>query len=168
MSAWKVLIKSLYAKGGGPLPKIVFDTISSEGASKAGMCYARSQGLATVQRLAKQWQWSLTATGVAWCEGRYHVGCRAGPICETATEKASRVARLVADSEEAVETCARLSEKQRAVLIQIAKGFTYAEIGARSGIKKRSAEDRGQRIFVAIGCSRAIEAAVIAAKAGLV
>ena len=168
-AAWKIMVSALHKQGGGPLPRVKFDPLESEAAANHGIKFARANGLITRQRLNKLWQWTITQKGVDWCEGRISIG--APPPPEKAFDldaHRARVERLVADSMEAAQACAKLNERQTDVLVMAAKGFTYVEIGERIGVTTGRAQEIGRKVISAIGCTRVIEAAVIAAKAGLV
>lgn len=76
MSAWRLLVRGLYNRGGGPLRIVQFN----EGATScpnAAMRYAEGLGLVTDMRQIKErgWPstWQLTELGEAVCEGRAKV-----------------------------------------------------------------------------------------------
>ena len=169
MSAWKILAKSLYAKGGGPLPRKAFDEgVTTEAAACHGVQVAKKHGVFTLGRHEKQWVYTLTEKGIAWCEGSVTIcPSRPSPVCETVEQRFVRVERLIADAQEAFDSLAQLTVHQRAILVLYAKGFNYREIGDRLGRKGPGVEAAGQRILAALGCARIIEAAGLAFKAGL-
>jgi DNA-directed RNA polymerase specialized sigma24 family protein len=169
MSGWKIITKSLYAKGGGPLPRKAFDEdFRSDYAASAALDESRKRGLVSLARRAYFYEWALTLNGIDWCEGRLVIGSAPAAPAETVSEHDIRVARLVADSDEAAEACRRLTDGQRAVLVLVAKGYTRNEICDRLRVGPDAVERRITRALKTIGCDRSIEAAVIAAKAGLV
>ena len=69
---------------------------------------------------------------------------------------------------EAQERCAALSAVERDVLIYSAKGMHAAEVGALIGRSFRTVEKIKTRIFATLRVETTVEAAVLAAKAGLV
>ena len=76
MSAWRLLVRGLYKRGGGPLRVAQFDDGSSARPNKS-MLYAESLGLVTDTRPHKEHgrhcTWQLTELGEALCEGRAKV-----------------------------------------------------------------------------------------------
>lgn len=63
---------------------------------------------------------------------------------------------------------ARLSRRQREVLVLTSKGMTVRETAAVAGMSPGTVNDHRKAIFRKLDVSSAVEAAVIAAKAGLV
>ena len=170
MTQWQAITHALHRHGGGPLPRSAFDSEGEhEAAASTGLARAKVLGLVTVSRKGVVSAWALTERGRDWCEGRCIL--EAGEwrrVVETAEERQKRIARLVADAEDAAQACARLTKRQREVLVLSAKGFTCQEIADRLGIHYGSAGAHSTRMLAALGCTRSIEAAVIAAKAGIV
>lgn len=169
MSAWKILAKSLRAKGGGLLRLHDFDEqITTGHASRHGAEEAKRHGIFWSSGSRRHCRYGLTVKGWMWCDGAVRI-CpgRAGPIAENADEKRVRIERLLIDSEEAFNALALLTVRQLEVLTLYAKGFNYREIGDLLSIKGASAETIGQRIIKALGCDRIIEAAMLIGKAGL-
>jgi DNA-binding NarL/FixJ family response regulator len=170
MTHWQTITRALHAKGGGPLRRVQFDhELATDGLASTAIGRARELGLVVATGRYGASTWSLTDLGREWCEGRALIVDSAWrAIAESETEKAQRIARLVSDSDEAWKACAKLTKRQRHVLILIAKGFTGREVAAQVGIHYRSLGRHVTNVFNAIGCDRSIEAAVIAAKAGIV
>ena len=72
MSAWRVLVRNLYAQGGGPLPMQAFDPILGQRPDMQ-MQSAKRLGLVESRRVKFTWTWTLTQRGRDWCEGRVEV-----------------------------------------------------------------------------------------------
>ncbi len=169
MRAWEIITKALHQAGGGPLPRKRFDEgFESDSAAQAALAGARRHGLVVLTRHFYRWMWSLTPLGVDWREGRVAIGVTPEPLPEPPSEQEVRLARLIADSHEAASTCRRLNAGQRDVLMLLAKGYTRAEICGRFRIGPDAVERRITKTLKLTGCDRAIEAVVIATKAGLV
>jgi len=64
--------------------------------------------------------------------------------------------------------CATLTERERDILIFTAKGFSAEEVGRLIGKARGTVSNRLPVIVEKLGVDTTIEAAVIAAKAGLV
>lgn len=73
-----------------------------------------------------------------------------------------------ADEAEAARLCATLTEAERGVLTLCAKGFTAAEVGALIGRRHATVERHKANFVAKLAVGSTIEAAVVAAKAGLV
>lgn len=71
MSGWKVLVRSLDDKGGGPLPRAAFDSGTTAG--RYALDVAKKRGLIRHVRRAYWSLWELTPLGREWCEGRKEV-----------------------------------------------------------------------------------------------
>ena len=170
MTAWETITRALHRAGGGPLPRSAFDSgFEAEAASSAGLTRAKVLGLVAPERTGAVAVWTLTELGRDWCAGRYiREGSKFRRVAETAEERQRRIHRLVADADEAAQACAKLTTRQREVLVLSAKGFSCREIADRLGINYGSAGAHTTRMLAALGCTRSIEAAVIAAKAGIV
>lgn len=69
---------------------------------------------------------------------------------------------------EAVDLCAKLTVRQREVLVLLANGLTRDETARRMGITRRTLDGYQKDIHRELDVQTTIEAAVIAAKAGLV
>ena len=169
MAHWETATRGLQSKGGGPLRRTEFDgDFETDIAAIAGARRAKELGLMTVQGPHVIAKWTLTQRGWDWCDGLVCVVTRSWQcIGETPPARHERVARLVSDSAEAFSACAILTARQIEILVLIAKGFTRQEIATRLRLKPKSVMERTARIVAALGCTRSIEAAVIAAKAGI-
>lgn len=69
---------------------------------------------------------------------------------------------------EAAELCAALSPLERDVLIYSAKGLHSKEVGALMGASHKTVERIKTGIFATLDVETTVEAAVLAAKAGIV
>ena len=169
MTNWETITHALHRAGGGPLRRAEFDCeIESDEAVRSALKRAKEHGLVTSLGAYSKATWTLTQLGLDWCMGRLHLVGRSWlRVVETDEARQKRIARLVADSAEAFETCTRLTPRKREVLVLIAKGFTRREIAVRLGIEPCSVTTRIVSLYKAIGCNRSEEAAVIAAKAGI-
>ena len=169
MAHWETITHALHRAGGGPLPRSAFDAdIECDESVKSGLKRAKEHGLVTSFGAYGKATWTLTQLGLDWCMGRVALVSRSWlRVEETDEARQKRIARLVADSAEAFETCARLTPRKREVLVLIAKGFTRCEMAVRLGIEPCSVTTRIVSLYKAIGCNRSEEAAVIAAKAGI-
>ena len=168
MSGWKIITRDLYAAGGGPLPRKAFDRHHPGGGSNYAIQRAARLGLIASAKRGLSRDWTITARGIDWCSGRIEIvgsSLRSDPDPHA---DALRVERLVSDATEAAAACRRLTHRQAEVLVLVAKGFTCKEVGARAGLASKSVNGHLKRIYQVLGCSRAVEAAVVAAKAGLV
>lgn len=169
MTNWETITHALHRAGGGPLRRAEFDfEIESVEAVRSALKRAKQHGLVTSIGAYKLSTWTLTQLGLDWCMGRVALVSRSWlRVAETDHDRQKRIARLVADSGPAFETCARLTPRQREVLVLIAKGFPRCEIAVLLGIKPCSVTTRIVSLYKSIGCNRSEEASVIAAKAGL-
>lgn len=68
----------------------------------------------------------------------------------------------------AVELVETLSPSLRSTLVLTSKGFTVEEIARLDNVGPRTVGDRRERLYKILGVGSAPEAAVIAAKAGIV
>ena len=73
MSGWKLLTRSLYDKGGGPLPRAAFETHEC---GNYALERAKAYGLIQFKRRAYFAEWELTQLGRDWCEGRATIHVR--------------------------------------------------------------------------------------------
>ena len=80
----------------------------------------------------------------------------------------AEMAAAEAAAAEAEQLCGQLSERMREVLVLMSKGLSAREIGTALGISMHTAHELKQRIFQRLQVHKAVEAAVIAVKAGLV
>lgn len=69
---------------------------------------------------------------------------------------------------DAIERCAPLTREERDVLIFSAKGLHSREVGALIGVGHKRVEKIKTAMFEKLDVSTTVEAAVIAAKAGIV
>jgi len=67
-----------------------------------------------------------------------------------------------------LQRCAKLSARERDVLILSSKGLTTAEAGKALGLSTHTVADHRKHLFRKLDVTNIVEAAVIAAKAGLV
>lgn len=170
MNAWAVITRSLHAAGGGPLPRAKFDYEFAD--TNSALYAVRSAvrvGTIEMSGTRNASLCSLTPLGRDWIDGLATVRYKkSNTMQESASGRDARHSRLVIDSDEAARACFALTDRQRNVLVLVCKGFTVQESSERLGIHFRSAASHMARAMQAIGCNRHIEAAVIAAKAGLV
>ena len=174
MAHWETITHALHRAGGGPLRRSEFDfEFECEFAAISGIRRAHVLGLVAVQIVKIQGgrnvsTWTLTQRGLDWCMGRVALVSRSWlRAVETDDDRQTRISRLVADSTEAFSACARLTTRQREILVLLAKGFTRAEIAKRLAIQPGSVTTRSVRLCATIGCTRTAEAIVLAAKAGI-
>jgi DNA-binding NarL/FixJ family response regulator len=66
------------------------------------------------------------------------------------------------------ERCAGLTRRERQVLTHMAEGLKATEIGHMLGISHKTVEMHISNLVPKLGVRRSVQAAVIAAKAGLV
>lgn len=71
-------------------------------------------------------------------------------------------------SMDAHDRCARLHPRQREVLTLLSKGLDQQQIAAALGIAVNTVREHKQDVFKTLEVNSAVEAAVLAAKAGLV
>ena len=167
--AWDTITRGLHKHGGGPLPRLAFDEdCLTNSAARKGITRARNLGLVGLHGVRSHARWYLTPFGRDWCAGLVKVEVAAPKPAEPVEDAQRRIDRLVADSHEAAEACAKLTKRQREVLVLLAKGFTYQEIANMLSIRRSAVDAHASRLLRVIGCVRSIEAAVLAAKAGLV
>lgn len=167
---WQIITLGLHRMGGGPLPRKAFDgDLETNNASRVGIARAKTLGLASMTGHGPSTLWTLTPRWHDWHAGRalFVAGGWRYPA-DLAAERKRRVDRLIADSDEAAEACAKLTARQTEVLTLLAKGFTHDETSAMLGLRPGSIDSHVMRLLRAIGCDRTIEAVVIAAKAGVV
>jgi DNA-binding NarL/FixJ family response regulator len=69
---------------------------------------------------------------------------------------------------DAHDRCARLHPRQREVLTLLSKGLDQNEIATAMGISVNTVREHRQDVFKALEVNSSVEAAVLAAKAGLV
>jgi DNA-binding NarL/FixJ family response regulator len=69
-------------------------------------------------------------------------------------------------AQDAADRCAKLFPRQREVLVLIGKGLDHHEIGAAMGISFHTVCEHRTSIYRALGVNGAVEAAVLATKAG--
>lgn len=81
------------------------------------------------------------------------------------SDRERSTALVLADMRAAVDS---LSEAQREALMHIAKGLTTTEAAAIAGVGVHAVHDRRRNVYRKLGVGSACEAAVIAAKVGLV
>ena len=174
MAHWETITHALHRAGGGPLRRVEFDgEFESDTAAIAGIRRALVHGLVAVQIVKSHGgrnvsTWTLTPRGRDWCMGRVALVRRSWVrVVEADEVRQKRIARLVADSTEAFEACTRLTPRQREILVLMTKGFTWQETATRLGITTGALSEQKSRICRHLGCTRTIEAAVIAAKAGI-
>lgn len=74
----------------------------------------------------------------------------------------------VADAAEAVRLCGTLTPREREILVLLSKGAVVKSVADMLGIGKSTVEVHSRAILQKLDAGRMIEAAVIAAKAGLV
>ena len=170
MNGWEVITKRLEAAGGGPLPRSAFDCDFAD--NNSSIYAARSAvRVGTVEMIGTRSaaMWALTPLGRDWCAGRATVRYKkSNTMAESPEGRDARHGRLVIDSDEAAKVCFALTDRQRNVLVLVCKGFTMLETSERLGIRFGAASSHMARAMRVIGCNRHIEAAVLAAKAGLV
>ena len=65
------------------------------------------------------------------------------------------------------DLCARLHPRQRELLTLLSKGLDQSEIAAAMGISVHTVREHKQRVYLLLEVNTAVEAAVLAAKAGL-
>lgn len=163
---WRTATKSLYAIGGGPAKRIEFWPPSASGAENSGaLTRAGHLGMMTCANVKFSWLWTITPLGVGWCEGRI-----ADPSLKLAPpiDREAVLRRLTLGMDEALSAVAQLTVKQRDVMTFVACGLTSREIGDLLKISQSTAEDHRAVLMRHLGCERATEVAVLAAKAGLV
>lgn len=71
-------------------------------------------------------------------------------------------------AQDAADRCARLRPRQREVLVLMCKSLDQNEIAAALGISVNTAREHKAAMYRALEVHSAIEAAILAAKAGLV
>lgn len=76
MSGWKLIVRSLHDKGGGPLPRAAFEDGST---GSYALEKAKAHGLIRYVRRAYWSLWELTPLGFDWCAGRVEITKR-GPV----------------------------------------------------------------------------------------
>ena len=81
---------------------------------------------------------------------------------------ADSAAVRAADAADAVRLCATLTPRERDALVLLSKGAGVKAVGTMMGISKSTVEVHSRSILRKMGANKMIEAAVIAAKAGLV
>ena len=169
MTHWQTITRALHREGGGPLPRRDFDRyFTCRSLAGAAIQRARVLGLVGVVGEKGAARWTLTDLGRAWCDGSA-VNVTAGwrNPAETAAEREQRIARLVAGADDAMRACAALTERQLDVLALVSRGYSGKEIARELGMQPRSVGKATSRMLAAMGCTRSIDAAVLAAKAGL-
>lgn len=75
---------------------------------------------------------------------------------------------MIALTETDLQAVASLTPREREVLVLAAKGMQLHEIGELAGINRWTVNDHMKRIYQKLDVCSRVEAAVIAAKAGLV
>ena len=65
------------------------------------------------------------------------------------------------------DLCARLHPRQRELLTLLSKGLDQRQIADAMGISVHTAREHRQRVYLLLEVNSAVEAAVLAAKAGL-
>lgn len=176
MAHWETITRALHSKGGGPLQRGEFDfdvEIESDESVRVGLRRAQEHGLVAAHGAYGAVTWTLTQRGWDWCDGLVVIAVKSWrrrpwqPNGETESERQARLNRLSASSADAFAACSRLTNYQIETLRLIAKGFTHDEISKIAGVKHHIVTTRMIGILAALGCTRSIEAAVIAAKAGI-
>lgn len=71
-------------------------------------------------------------------------------------------------AQDAADRCEALARRQREVLVLLSKGFGNREIAAALGISPNVVREHKQAVYKVLEVCGAVEAAVLAAKAGLV
>lgn len=82
-----------------------------------------------------------------------------------ARQEPERASYFAADAH---ERCSKLFPRQRDVLQLLSKGLDQGEIAAAMGISVHTVREHKQIVFRVLEVNSAVEAAVLAAKAGLV
>lgn len=71
-------------------------------------------------------------------------------------------------AQDAADRCGKLFQRQRELLVLRCKGLTYEEAAIAMGISRHTVYESMQVIYKKLDVNCAVEAAVLAAKAGLV
>jgi len=96
---------------------------------------------------------------------------RVGQTLEGGRPISRRVAAYMQDLDEAIPEAAgieRLTPRERQVLVLIAMGYTYPEIGRDLGIAEKTVETHISHIFKKLGVATRHEATVVAFRTGFV
>lgn len=96
--------------------------------------------------------------------------CRAhdGVRMSTPEDRSALVDKLLREHDQAATELAKLSPQETLILCYTAKGLDVKEVARLLDLSQHTVADHRKRILKKLGVSRACEAAVLAAKAGIV